>query len=154
MTKPKGLLLPPDCINNTEFQRLLIDDWTRLAFKRNISSEELKLWYLVLVKTLDKRSSYRFKEFPDDKKLYLIKNLCLNIKGLHSFVESIPTIDKHLLYLENLSNIPRNVFDNEFIKDLIKKYNYDKNCVITYHSDTQYVLLDTYYTFFGDSYDY
>ena len=154
MIRPSELLLPPDCICDTEFQKLLIDDWTRLAFRTSISNEELKVWYLVLVKTLDKRSSYRFREFPDDKKLYLIKNLCLNIKGLHRFAKSISTIDKHLLYLENLSNIPRNVFDNEFIKDLIKKYNYDKNCVVNYHSDTQYILLDTYYSFFGDSHDY
>ena len=144
MTKPPNLLLPPKFLHENYFHEAIIKRYRHLQCFFDTSYE--LIWHTVIVRTFPYRDEGMLDHTDLNQKLDLIKNFCSSIKGIHSYNETNSidvNINKDLLYLEGIKNIPLNVFDDSFMDELKVKYHCRDNVIVDFMSE-RYILLDIY----------
>ena len=107
----------PDFVFSQDLIRVA---WGLDPFKKLSLSDE-HYWFLIVMRLIDQWLNI------EDTTLYITKtiNLLKNIKVIFSTdLLSGKVIDSMLLQVENLSYLPENVIDDEFVAGLRRKYLY------------------------------
>ena len=148
ITKSTGLLLPPDFIHSEGFHKSIINLASTLKLYHKYKSDESKLWHTAIVKVLKQRASREFRYASSLRKIDYIKDFCIDVKGLYDC--AIGGINQ-ILSLEEVYDLPHNLIDDTYIKDLLSKYNYYNNYVVEFKFNN-YVLLDIHGKYIGDEF--
>ena len=146
ITKPEEFLLPPDFIYDSNFQKELIKlDYLSYPYP----SDQYYLWFTLLSTVINHRKGFSYSSLYDNEKIKLVKDFCDDVKGLFSYrgyssgpprserTDVIPSF----LFLEGMSEIPKNFIAESLIKELGIKYNYYVNSSVLV-KDKFYVVLD------------